>query len=162
MTYKPQDESTSICRSRNENNQAACLGLALCQHGRRKGVINLLHGFNIVISNRQCLFYETAIANIVVLSLLDTVFSRIRYCDDYVPERSIIIIVIQAMSLRNNIIRNGWFTNYTETIPERASLYSSLCFTFCGTIESRCALILYILAFCRQFHYRTKLLMKRN
>ena len=46
MTY--QDESASIFRSRNENNQAACLGLALRQHGRR--VINLLHGFNIVIT----------------------------------------------------------------------------------------------------------------
>ena len=69
MTYKHQDKSTSIFRSRNENNQAACLGLALRQHGRRKGVINLLHGFNIVISNRQCLFYETAIANAVVANM---------------------------------------------------------------------------------------------
>ena len=71
MTYKPQDGNTSIFSSRNENNQAACLGLALRQRGRRKGVINLLHGFNIVISNRQCLFYETAIANAV---LTNTVF----------------------------------------------------------------------------------------
>ena len=39
------------------------------QHGRRKGVINLLYGFNIVISNSQCLFYETAIANAVLANM---------------------------------------------------------------------------------------------
>ena len=69
MTYNPQGENTSIFRSRNGNNQAASLGLALRQHGRRKGVINLLHGFNIVISNNQCLFYETAIANAVLANM---------------------------------------------------------------------------------------------
>ena len=69
MTYKPQDESTSIFRSRNENNQAVCLGLALRQHGHGKGVINLLHGFNIVISNRHCLLYETDIANAVLANM---------------------------------------------------------------------------------------------
>ena len=70
ITYKAKDADRSCFKSTYKNQQPIAIGLAVRHHGRQQGIINLLKEFKMVISNKHCLYWETAIANAVLANMM--------------------------------------------------------------------------------------------
>ena len=72
VLYTPKDPASCLFRNnKSKNHQAIGIGLAVRQNGRHKSIIDLLYGFSYSISNNQCLYLETALANAVLRNIFD-------------------------------------------------------------------------------------------
>ena len=64
-SYRPNEE-TVLFRHRYENSQVIKLAVAVRQHSRNQGLVDMLHSIGDCISTKRCLRIETAIANEII------------------------------------------------------------------------------------------------